>query len=137
MLRSLMEVNNRRATVIHIFEYCVKQDDGFAAASQGILEGWRSRNLPYTQLTGHLQEQAIALGKSVEGLSREESLAMFEESAQDVALEFSRNLDDESPAMRAHVCADFAGKIRDGEFDIGRKKPELKAYLDRLRESTR
>ncbi len=133
LMLSVAELHNKPETVRQIFEYCAKQVDTFALENGAVLTGWRTRNQPFLRLKAGLQEQVAVIAAEQEGMTPADLEHLLDTNAKDIASAFAERLEPESPAARAFACSVYAGKVRDGEFDVGYNKPNIRQALEGYR----
>jgi len=129
LLTSLNEINMTTATVMAVFEYCMKQDPGFAMRSLETLEAWKARNKDFVSLSPLLRAEALIIAER-EGMTRAEANDVLDNAAHEVSSTFPDMLDLEPEVpRRVHVCNVYVDKIGDGEFDIAHDEEDQMGYL--------
>jgi phosphatidylserine/phosphatidylglycerophosphate/cardiolipin synthase-like enzyme len=129
LVTSLNEINMTTATVMGVFEYCMKQDPGFSLRSLDSLESWKSRNMAVVALSPRMREEALVIAER-EGMTRAEAETVLDDAAAAVAATFPSLLEaDPDISRRVQVCDVYAGKIREGELDIAADDDMQRRYL--------
>lgn len=130
MLTSLHEINMTTATVMAVFEYCMKQDPGFSLRALETLEAWKTRNMALVSLSPLLREESMVLAER-EGMTRAEAGEVLDNAAKEVASTFPDMLDlDPDVSRRIHVCNVYVDKIGAGELDIAHGDEDQLRYLN-------
>lgn len=132
LMLSVAELHNKPETVRQMFEYCAKQVDDFALENAAVLSGWRERNQPFLLLKAGLQKQVDVIAQQ-EGMTPADVEDLMVTNAKDIASAFPERMESENALARAFVCNLYAGKVRDGEFDVGYDKPEVRQALENYR----
>lgn len=132
LMLSVAELHNKPETVRQMFEYCAKQVDDFALENATVLSGWRERNQPFLLLRAGLQKQVDVIAQQ-EGMTPADVEDLMVTNAKDIASAFPERLEPENGLARAFACNLYAGKVRDGEFDVGYNKPDIRQALEGYR----
>ena len=132
LMLSVAELHNKPETVRQMFEYCAKQVDDFALENATVLSGWRERNQPFLLLKAGLQKQVDVIAQK-EGMTPADVEDLMVTNAKDIAGAFPERMESENALARAFVCNLYAGKVRDGEFDVGYNKPDVRQALEGYR----
>ncbi len=130
LTRAVQDIRTSEALVDHILDYCAQSNPAFAPTRNAVRVEWRDRNLRYRVLEPGLRSELDALAAQELQTSAGEIDDVLRDAIGEVTQAFDDELQDSGHEMRDHVCERFAERIRDGVFDIGARRPEVKAMLD-------